>query len=130
MIYSPIRLAKQRWPGVVVVLVLAALVAVVLLTLEPLEPLPADAPADEFSAERAFPHVQRIAERPHPVGSAANADVRDYLVGELAALGLRPTLQTTTAVQMPDGTASMARVNNIHTRISGSAPTGRVVLVA
>jgi hypothetical protein len=130
MIYSPNRLVKQRWPGVVVVLVLAALVAVVLLTLEPLEPLPANAPADEFSAERAFPHVERIAERPHPVGSAANSDVRNYLVGELAALGLRPTLQTTTAVQMPDGTASMARVNNIHARILGSAPTGRVVLVA
>src|SRR5215207_8257587 len=89
MFYSPNRLAKQRWPGVVVVLVLAARVAVVLLTLEPLEPLPADTPAEEFSAERAFPHVERIAERPHPVGSAANAEVREYLVGQLAALGLR-----------------------------------------
>jgi hypothetical protein len=61
------------------VLVLAALVAVVLLTLEPLEPLPADAPAEEFSAERALPHVERIAERPHPVGSAY-ADTRSHTV--------------------------------------------------
>ena len=54
-----------RWLGVVVALMLSMLVAVVLLTLEPLEPLPASAPTDEFSAERAFSHVDRIAQRPH-----------------------------------------------------------------
>lgn len=114
-----------------VVLVLSMLVAVVLLTLQPLEPLPASGPADEFSAERAFSHVDRIAQRPHPVGSAANTEVREYLVGQLEDLGLRPTVQATTAVQaIPDGTASLARVNNIHARIEGTDSTGHVVLVA
>lgn len=113
-----------------VALALGAFAAVSLLALEPLDPLPASAQATEFSAERAFSHVEQIAERPHPVGSEANAEVGDYLVGQLEDLGLRPTVQETTATRMSDGTAVIARVDNIHARIPGSAPTGHVVLVA
>ena len=120
-----------RWLGVVVALMLSMLVAVVLLTLEPLEPLPASAPTDEFSAERAFFHVDRIAQRPHPVGSEANTEVRKYLLRQLEDLGLRPTAKATTAAQThPDGTYSLARVHNIHARIEGTDSTGHVVLVA
>ena len=121
---------RRRLLGIVVALALAAFAAVSLLTLEPLAPRPASAPASEFSAERAFSHVERIAQRPHPVGSAANAEVRDYLVDRLAALGLRPTVQEATSAGTTEGTASIARVHNIHARIPGSAPTGHVVLVA
>ncbi len=129
--YTPNRPAKhRRLLGVVVALVLGAFAAVSLLTLEPPEPLPASAPANEFSAERAFSDVEQIAERPHPVGSAANAEVRDYLVDRLAALGLRPAVQEATSARTKEGTASIARVHNIHARIPGSAPTGHVVLVA
>jgi Peptidase family M28 len=120
-----------RWLGVVVALMLSMLVAVVLLTLEPLEPLPASAPTNEFSAERAFSHVDRIARRPHPVGSEANTEVRKYLLRQLEDLGLRPTAKATTAAQThPDGTYSLARVHNIHARIEGTDSTGHVVLVA
>src|SRR5215204_456808 len=129
--YAPNRPAKRRrLLGVVVALVLGAFAAVSLLALEPLDPLPASAPASEFSAERAFSHVEQIAKRPHPVGSAANAEVRDYLVGQLEDLGLRPTVQKATSARTMEGTASIARVHNIHARIPGSAPTGHVVLVA
>jgi hypothetical protein len=129
--YAPNRVAEhRRLLGVAVALVLGAFAAVSLLALEPLEPRPASAPANEFSAERVFSHVERIAERPHPVGSAANAEVRDYLVERLAALGLHPTVQKATSARTKEGTASIARVHNIHARIPGSAPTGHVVLVA
>jgi hypothetical protein len=127
---SPKGAVKHRWIGVVVALVLGAFAAISLLALEPPEPLPASAPASEFSAERAFSHVEQIAERPHPVGSTANAEVRDYLVGQLEDLGLRPTVQEATSARTMEGTASIARVHNIHARIPGSAPTGHVVLVA
>ena len=121
----------RRWLGVVVALVLSVLVAVVLLTLQPLEPLPASAPTDEFSAGRAFSHVEEIARQPHPVGSATNARVRNYLLRQLEDIGLRATVQATTASQThPDGTSSLARVHNIHARIEGTDPTGHVVLVA
>src|SRR5215212_913884 len=127
---GPKKAAKHRWIGVVVALVLGALAAVSLLALEPPDPLSASAPASEFSAERAFSHVEQIAERPHPVGSPANAEVRDYLVGQLEDLGLRPTVQQATSARTMEGTASIARVHNVHARIPGSSPTGHVVLVA
>jgi hypothetical protein len=127
---GPKGAVKHRWIGVVVALVLGVFAAVSLLMLEPNEPLPASAPANEFSAERAFSHVVQIAERPHPVGSPANAEVRDYLVGQLEDLGLRPTVQEATSARTKEGTASIARVENIHARIAGSNPTGHVVLVA
>src|SRR5215207_8791517 len=127
---GPKGAAKHRWIGVVVALVLGALAAISLLALEPLDPRPVSTPANEFSAERAFSHVEQIAERPHPVGSAANAEVRDYLVKQLEDLGLRPTVQKATSARTMEGTASIARVHNIHARIPGSAPTGHVVLVA
>jgi acetylornithine deacetylase/succinyl-diaminopimelate desuccinylase-like protein len=114
----------------VVALVLGSFAAVSLLALEPPDPLPTSAPANEFSAERAFSHVEQVGERPHPVGSAANAEVRNYLVGQLAALGLRPTVQEATSVRTMEGTASIARVHNIHARIEGTNPTGHVLLVA
>src|ERR671914_2953931 len=122
--------AKHRWIGVVVALVLGAFAAISLHALEPPDPLPASAPANEFSAERAFSHVEQIAERPHPVGSTANAEVRDYLVGQLEDLGLQPAIQEATSARTMEGTASIARVHNIHARIPGSSPTGHVVLVA
>src|SRR5215212_6060839 len=129
--YAPNRPAKRRrLLGVGVALVLGAFAAVSLLTLAPLEPRPASTPANEFSAERAFSHVEQIAKRPHPVGSVANAKVREYLVDRLAALGLHPTVQEATSARTKEGTASIARVHNIHARIEGRNPTGHVVLVA
>src|ERR671921_1654928 len=127
---GPKGVAKHRWFGVVVALVLGALAAVSLLALEPPDPLPASAPSSEFSAERAFSHVEQIAERPHPVGSAANTEVRDYLIKQLENLGLQPTVQQATSARTKEGIASIARVHNIHARIPGSSPTGHVVLVA
>ncbi|MCC7266752.1 MAG: M20/M25/M40 family metallo-hydrolase, partial [Caulobacteraceae bacterium] len=61
-------------------------------------PLPATAPPTVFSAERAMADVAVIAREPHPVGSAANARVRDYLVARLRGLGLAPEVQRTAGV--------------------------------
>src|SRR3954454_20353828 len=56
------------------------------------QPLGTDAPQNQFSAERAFAHVEVIAKEPHPAGSAANARVREYIEARLENLGL--TVQT------------------------------------
>jgi len=50
--------------------------------------------ATEFSAERAIRHVASIAREPHPLGSSASENVRQYIADQLATLGLKPTLQT------------------------------------
>src|SRR5690606_2829873 len=51
-------------------------------------PLPATAPPTVFSAGRAMSDVRVIAREPHPVGSAANARVRDHLIARLSGMGL------------------------------------------
>src|SRR5665213_568956 len=57
------------------------------------EPLPANAPPGVFSAGRAMIDDAAMASIPHPVGSLANARVRDYLVARMTALGLSPKVQ-------------------------------------
>jgi len=60
-------------------------------------PLPAGAPAAVFSAGRAMIDDAAMAPVPHPVGSPANARVRDYLVGRMTTLGLSPHVQRATS---------------------------------
>ncbi len=56
-------------------------------------PLPANAPGAVFSAGRAMIDNRIIARVPHPIGSAENAAVRDYLVRRMTELGLNPQVQ-------------------------------------
>ncbi|MDG4794117.1 M28 family peptidase [Micromonospora sp. WMMD1082] len=120
---------------------LAALVALVavgagaLLDLRPPAPRPADAPAAEFSATRAYAHVPRIAGRPHVAGSPANDEVRAHLEAALRELGLEPQVQDTVAEEAGQlsgaaGGATLARVRNVVARLAGTDPTGTVFLVA
>ncbi len=75
---------------------LAAIAAVIVATWALSAPPPlrsSDGGVRAFSVERAMAHVRRIARAPHPIGSAANAQVRDYLVAELRASGLQVEVQ-------------------------------------
>jgi hypothetical protein len=89
----------------------------------------AGANASDFSAERAREHLREITRAPHPVGSAAHAGVRDYLVASLRELGLEPEIQQTTAVSGRDG-GMAAAVQNIVARLPGTNPTRAVVLMS
>jgi hypothetical protein len=75
---------------------IAALLAATLATYRTPAPLGPDAPGSEFSASRARAVLQELVGNgvPHPIGSAANASVRDLIVKRLAALGYTPTLQS------------------------------------
>ncbi|NET89769.1 MAG: M20/M25/M40 family metallo-hydrolase [Kamptonema sp. SIO1D9] len=92
---------------------------------------PLDAPLTEFSASRALKHLEVIAEKPHPIGSAANQKVRDYLVRELTHLGLNPQIQTTTAINsMWDEIILAGTVNNIIAKLEGTENTENAILLA
>ncbi len=54
------------------------------------DPKPTNAPQTEFSAGRAMVDIAAMAQVPHPIGSPANAQVRDYLVKRMTAIGLSP----------------------------------------
>ena len=108
---------------------LAVLCAIsVLRVTRPPAPVPATSPDTVFSAERAMRHVEAIAVRPHPMGSPDHDRVRDYIMAELTALGLKPQLQVTTAV----GTRYQAagRVQNILAWMPGKESNGKALLLA
>ncbi|MDZ5444673.1 M28 family peptidase [Micromonospora sp. 4G57] len=131
-------LARPRRRPLAAVAALAALLAVgagVLVDLRTPAPRPADAPAADFSAARAYRNVEVIAARPHVAGSPANDQVREHLVGALRGLGLETEVQDTVApeagqLQRGNGNYSMGRVRNVVARLPGTNPTGRIFLVA
>lgn len=100
----------------VALVVLAAVTAATFLAQRPPDPVAANAPATGFSAERALPVVADLAREPRPLGSPANARVRDALVARLTALGLAARVE--------------GPVGNVVATLPGTAPTGQVVLAA
>ncbi|WFE62475.1 M28 family peptidase [Micromonospora sp. WMMD714] len=129
------RPPRRLLAALAALLALVAAGAAMLVTLATPTPRPADAPADEFSAGRAYRTVQTVAQRPHPAGSAANDQVREHLVGALRGLGLQTEVQDTVAPEAGQlsgaaGGATVARVRNVVARLPGTASTGRVFLVA
>lgn len=80
-------------------------------------------------------HLRVLAQKPHPIGSVESEKVRDYLIQELAAIGLQPEVQKATVVshwgkQRPFMLVPAATVVNVLTRLPGTANTKDVMLVA
>ena len=98
-------------------LVVALLAGMGLARLATVEPRPTalDAPARSFSSARAMTDVRVIAARPHPVGSAQNRQVRNYLTARLRGLGLETRLQRDSAFSLREGGAAVlgADVENL-----------------
>lgn len=116
----------SRWLPLVGLMLFAGLV---LVLMRPPRPKPATAPASDFAAYRALRDVAVIASRPHPMGSPANAHVRDYLARRCRALGLSVFVQDTSVVVAQKGQLIAGRVQNIIARLPGRQPGGRAVLV-
>src|SRR6476469_6264588 len=51
-------------------------------------------PENEFSCRLAQARIQTIANEPHPIGSKANEETRDFLLNELRMIGLSPQVQS------------------------------------
>ncbi len=122
----------MRWrpsPHSLVVLacVIAGLLALITTALP--APSPADAPAAEFSAERAVAKVRALLGdgRAHPVASAANEGVRARLVAELEELGLTPEVQRAFTCSER---GVCAWVENVIVRLPGEAEVPAIALAA
>lgn len=110
--------------GVTALLALACVLALALAC--PPRPLPATAPATEFSAERAFRHVQVIAQTPRPAGTAASTTAREYIRGQLRKLDIPAEIVTVRSV---DG-HSASEIHNVLARLPGRANTRAFALMA
>jgi hypothetical protein len=114
-------------------LFLAALACVAVRLAQPPRAVAENAPPEEFSSARAMRHVRAVAQRPHPTGSDEIERVRRYIVGELAALGVRAEIQEAAVVptQARAGwPAPAARVRNIVARVAGTSNSRALMLAA
>jgi hypothetical protein len=129
------RVLEHPWPvkilvGLLTLILAACLAMVAIWSLFP-PAVASNVPLTEFSAARARDYLNPIAQKPHPIGSAAHAEVRDYIFAELTKLGLQPQVQRTTAVNAFWGFPNRAAtVENVVAKLPGTANTRAVLLVA
>jgi len=83
---------RNLLPGVFLFLFLVLVASLVMfLSQQPPNSLPTNTSAAEFSAECAFQHVEALAHEPHPVGTTAHLQARNYIVNELPGFRLQPS---------------------------------------
>lgn len=115
--------------GLMQLLLVGAVALLAIYRLMPPAAVAVDAPPTEFSSGRAMKHLEVISRVPHPVGSQGHAEVREYLLKELAALGASPEAVAATALDV--GTGGLLRagtVRNVLARIPG-ARGGKAVML-
>ncbi|MGP3930248.1 M20/M25/M40 family metallo-hydrolase [Nonomuraea sp. KM88] len=121
----------RRLPaGTAALLALMVVVMVSAMADSTMQPLPATAPGERFSAERALVHLKKFAAEPRPIGSPASGRARDYLAGQLRAAGLRVEIQRSVGARTAAGLATFGQADNIVGRLAGTGSTGTVLIAA
>jgi hypothetical protein len=121
----------RRPAGLIALVGLAALAVLSLWSVTPPAPKGTDTPVGDFSADRAFQHVQTIGQQVHVAGSPAATGVRDYIVEQLRAIGLDPQIQDAIGADNALGHGyAMAHVRNVVAVLPGTASTDRIFEVA
>lgn len=91
---------------------------------KPPSPLSGEAPVTQYSAERAYEHIQKIAPQPHPAGSDEANKARDYILRQIASMGLAHEIQEAVIYRPP---ATFATVHNVVARLEGSADSNDAI---
>lgn len=112
-----------------VVAIIIGAILVMILQLQTPKVVPTTGAAADFSADRAFAHLEKFAVKPHPLGSIEHDRVRDYLIDALEQLGVAPEIQKTTSLFTRSWIGG-AQVENIVAKIEGADSTKAVMLVA
>ncbi len=121
---------RPKNAAIVTFLFVIAIAISALYDLQPPGPIPATAPDSLFSADRAAGYIREIARTPHPIGSAADARVRQFIVAQLNAMGLHPKLDTAVATGSYSGIHYAATVINIVAKLPGTSNTKSILLLA
>jgi hypothetical protein len=132
---TPAALQQQLSPATPLLAVVAwcwvfLLAGLAIFAMKAPHAVPASSPQSEFSAQRAMSHVRAIARAPHLTGTKANAEVRQYLVDQLSALGLNPQIFSAVGVDNDSWALVAGRTNDIVGRLSGTANSGAILLMA
>lgn len=90
-----------------------------------------NASTDQFFAARALKHIEAMATQPHPIGSAANAEVRTYVLKQMELLGLSPRVDTYhSSGDEIDGEVTSFDIHNIVGIRKGMKPGKALMLTA
>src|SRR6056297_906221 len=85
-----------------------------------------DAPETTFSTQRAFKHVEAIAQKPHYVGTKAHSRVRNYIVGQLQEMGLQAQTHEDYTLNK---NGVLVRPQNIMARLEGNGNGEALVIM-
>jgi hypothetical protein len=116
------------WASLCLITAIMALVAIGLQHASTSQPLPVDAPPNTFASGRAIADLRHIARTTHPIGTAASAEVRRYLVTELRKMGLSPEVHQGVGIRS-HGMPGAGNVSNVLVKLPGRSP-GKAVLLA
>jgi len=122
--------AASPWLATVVWGCLSLLAALAILELKAPNAVPASAPQNEFSAERALDHVRAVAHVPHSTGTYANAEARQYIIRQLSGLAMNPQVFTAVGVYNGYGALIAGRTTDVVARLPGAANSGAILLMA
>ncbi len=116
--------------GIATLLLLAAVAFLSIYLQKPSDTVSASAPPTEFASGRAMKHVEAIAQKPHPMGSAEHVAVRDYIVESFHEIGVIAEIQSTTVIiGKQESSLRGGSVNNVVARLKGTE-AGKAILLA
>jgi len=109
----------------------AVVSTIAILHVRPPHAVPASAPPNEFSSARALAFLRGYAVAPHPVGSARQTAVREYIVQQIQAMGVQPEVTTGPEARDANGgfPLAAATISDITARLPGTANTRALVLL-
>jgi hypothetical protein len=116
--------------GVLSFLFIVFVISLCIIQLLPPSPLSENAPPSEFSAARAMRHIEAVSQKPHPMGTPELLAVHDYILEQLKAIGLNPSVQNTFAARHFGDVLFTGEVANIIARLRGTESDGAILLMA
>jgi hypothetical protein len=111
-----------------IILITFLLITLAIGLTSPPRPKDLETPNNEFSAARAFNHIEAISQQPHMIGTEANLKVAEYLKNELIRIGLEVDIQKTTALNFED-VPIYGNITNVMGRLKGTENTKAVMVL-
>jgi hypothetical protein len=124
-------LSQENMVAVIMFTIMSVSVCLSLYQLATPGASPMEISPESFSSDRAMEHLQRIAQKPHPVGSPEHEAVLNYLRSALASMNLKPEIQETTVLSQRRNFPEVgAMIKNVLVRLPGTNPSRALVFTA
>lgn len=128
LLFPPLGVPERHFArGFFAIVFVTIVVVVAVYQMRPPAAVLASAPAADFSSDRAMKQLRPITVTPHPMGSVPHTRVREYLLQQLTALGLKPEVHR--AEMLDPKIDAAATVYNVVARLKGTDNSKAIMLV-